>query len=125
MSLPSRLIAQLFSLLDHTFRQLTQPARATLLLGAAADLPRTRAQLIAENALLRHQLIIFQRQVKKPRIRTTDRFWLLLWAARLPHWKNVLVMFQHETLRCWHRQGFRLFWKFKSRNQGGRPTLSA
>jgi putative transposase len=125
MSLPSRLFAQLSSLLDHAFRHLTQPARASLLLGAAADLPRTRAQLIAENALLRQQLIILQRQVQKPRVRSTDRFWFLLLAAHLPHWKNVLVIFQPETLLRWHRQGFRLFWKFKTRNQGGRPKLSA
>ena len=125
MSFRSRGFTQLFSLLDHGFRYLTQPARPSLLIGVATELPRTRAHLIAENALLRHQLIILQRQVKRPQIGSTDRFWFLLLAARLPHWKKVLIIFQPETLLRWHRQGFRLFWKFKSRNRGGRPKLSA
>lgn len=125
MSLLSRLLSHLFSLLDHTFRQLTQPARSSLILGTVADLPLTRAQLIAENALLRHQLIVLQRQIKKPRLSTADRFWFLLFASRLPHWKEALLIFQPETLLRWHRQGFRLCWKFKSRNRSGRPPLSA
>jgi putative transposase len=125
MSLLPGLFAHLFSLLDHAFRQLTQPAHASLVLGTVADLPLTRAQLIAENALLRHQLIILQRQVKKPRLRSTDRLWFLLLVARLPHWQDLLLIFQPETLLRWHRQGFRLFWKFKSRPGGGRPRVSA
>src|SRR5919201_3457802 len=125
MSLLHRLLSSLFFLLDHAFRHLTQPARSSLLLGTAADLRLSRAQLIAENALLRQQLIVLQRQVKNPRVRASDRFWFLLLASRLPHWKDVLLIFQPETLLRWHRQGFRLFWKFKSRNRGGRPRLSA
>lgn len=58
--------AYLFSLLDHAFRHLTQPARSSLLLGTAADLALSQADLIAQNALLRHQLIGPQRHVKNP-----------------------------------------------------------
>src|SRR5919201_1090462 len=125
MSLLHRLLSSLFFLLDHAFRHLTQPARSSLLLGTAADLRLSRAQLIAENALLRQQLIVLQRQVKNPRVRASDRFWFLLLAARLPHWQDVLLVFQPETLLRWHREGFRLFWKFQSRTPGGRPRLSA
>src|SRR5581483_3519015 len=119
--LQTRLFSFLFSLLDQAFRQLTQPARSSLLFGTAADLSLTRAQLIAENALLRQQLIVLQRQVKRPRLTPTDRLWFLLLANRFSQWKRALLIFQPETLLHWHRQGFRLFWKFKSRNQGGRP----
>lgn len=117
--------SQLFSFLDRAFRHLTQPARSSLVLRAATDLALSKADLIAENALLRHQLIVLQRQVKKPRVSATDRFWFLLLARRLPHWKEALLIFQPETLLRWHQQGFRLFWKFKSHNRGGRPRLSA
>ncbi len=117
--------AHLFSFLDQVFRHFTRPARASLLLGTAADLPLSRAQLIAENALLRQQLIVLQRQVKRPRLTPADRLWFLLLANRLSHWKEALLIFQPETVLRWHRQGFRLFWKFKSRNRGGRPRLSA
>lgn len=125
MSLRLRLFSYLFSFLDQAFRQLTAPARSSLLLGTVADLPLSRADLIAENALLRHQLIVLHRQIKKPRLTATDRLWFLLLASRLPHWKKALLIFQPETLLRWHRQGFRLFWKLKSRNWGGRPQLSA
>ncbi len=60
------LFSRIFSFLDQAFRHLTQPARSSLLLGTAADLPLTRVQLIAENALLRQQLIVLQRQLKRP-----------------------------------------------------------
>jgi putative transposase len=110
--------------LDQAFRRLTQPAHSSLLLGSA-DLALSKADLIAENALLRQQLIVLRRQVKRPHLTRSDRLWFLLLANRLPHWKEALLIFQPETLLHWHRQGFRLFWKFKSRNRGGRPRLSA
>lgn len=116
-------LSSLFSWLDQAFRHLTQPARSSLLLGTAADLPLTRAQLIAENALLRQQLIVLQRQVKRPRLTPLDRFWFLILTSRVAHWKEVLLILQPETVLRWHRQGFRLFWKFKSRTRGGRPRL--
>lgn len=121
LHLQTHLFSRLFSFLDQAFRRLTQPARSSLVLGTAADLALSKAELIAENALLRHQLIILQRQVKKPHLTRSDRLWFLLLAARLSHWKEALLIFQPETLLRWHRQGCRLFWKFKSRNRGGRP----
>jgi hypothetical protein len=116
--------SHLFRFLDQVFRQLTRPARSSLLLGAARDLALSKAELIAENALLRQQLIVLHRHVKKPHLTRTDRLWFLILAARLSHWKEALLIFQPETLLHWHRQGFRLFWKVKSHNHGGRPRLS-
>ncbi len=75
--------------------------------------------------MLRQELLILHRQVKKPRFTQSDRLWLVLLVSRLQHWKDTLLILKPETLLRWHRQGFRLFWKFKSRNRGGRPRLSA
>lgn len=116
---------QLILRLESAFLYLTQPARSSLVLSAATDLTRSRSQLLAENALLRQQLIILTRHSKKPRFTRSDRHWLVLLSSRVAHWKAALLILKPETLLHWHRQGFRLFWQLKSRNRGGRPRLSA
>jgi len=80
--------------------------------------------MIAENALLRQQLIVLHRQFRKPYFTQSDRFWFVLLASRVRHWKDMLLILKPETLLRWHREGFQLFWKFKSRNHGGRPKLA-
>ncbi len=69
---------------DRTFRRLTLPAKRSILAGALSDLPRTKPELIAENVLLRHQLAILQRQVKKPQLTRQDRF-LALGSGQSPY----------------------------------------
>jgi putative transposase len=123
LNLLIQLIIRLVSLLEHGFLHLTQPSRHSIILSIATDLTRSQADLITENALLRRQLIILHRQVKKPSFTPSDRLWLVLLASRVRNWKEALLIFKPDTLLRWHRQGFRLFWKFKSRNRGGRPTL--
>jgi putative transposase len=120
---PVQLIVRLVSFLEPVFLHLTQPSRHSLVLRADADLTRSKADLIAENALLRQQLIVLHRQVKKPTVSHSDRLWLVLLASRVKNWKQTLLTFKPDTLLRWHRQGFRLFWKFKSRHRGGRPPL--
>jgi transposase InsO family protein len=100
-----------------------RPSRVSPVLGVASDLARSRAELIAENALLRHQLGILQRQVKRPQLTKGDRVGLLFWASRLRNWKQALLIVQPETLLRWHREGFRLFWKLRSRAGAARPGL--
>lgn len=119
------LFFRFFLFLDQALRRLTEPACSSLVLGTVADLVLSKAELIAENALLRQQLIVLQRQVKKPKLARADRLWFLLLVSRLSHWKQALLIFQRETLLRWHRQGFRVLWKFKSRTRGGRPRLCA
>ncbi len=120
----AQLILRLVSSLQQAFLHLTQPSRYSVVLATAADLTRRRSDLIAENALLRQQLIILHRQVKKPAFTQSDRLWLVLLASRVKNWKEHLLILRPDTLLHWHRQGFRLFWKFKSRNRGGRPKLA-
>lgn len=84
-----------------------------------------RAALVAENLALRHQLGILQRSVKRPRLRPRDRiFWV--WLSRLwSDWQSSLMIVKPETVIRWHRQGFRLYWRWKSRKKPGRPEIDA
>jgi putative transposase len=119
-----QLFERLVTFLEQAFLHLTQPSRHSIVLSTAVDLARTRSDLITENAFLRQQLIVLHRQVKKPALSQSDRLWLVLLASRVKNWKESLLIFKPATLLGWHRQGFRLFWKFKSRNLGGRPKLA-
>jgi putative transposase len=80
---------------------------------------------MAENALLRQQLIILRRQVKRPACTRTDRMLLVLLARMARTWKQALFIIQPETPLRWHRQGFKLYWKYKSRAASAKPKISA
>ncbi len=101
----------------------TRPAPLALALGAAADATRSRSDLLVENALLRHQLVVFSRAVKRPQLTAADRALLVLLAGRLRTWAGTLVIVRPETVLRWHRQGFRLFWKRKSRAATRPPRI--
>jgi putative transposase len=101
-----------------------KPRSTSLLLGTLADLAKGKSELLVENALLRQQLIILHRQVKRPACRKTDRFLLVLLARILRTWKQALFIVQPETLLRWHRELFRLFWKHKSKADSRQPKLS-
>lgn len=86
----------------------------------------SRSRLVAENLALRQQLVVLQRTGKRPRLRKRDRiFWA--WLSRLWHgWQSALLIVQPETVIRWHRQGFRLYWRWKSHSrQPGRPKIDA
>ncbi len=95
------------------------------MLGMLTDLARSKSELVAENALLRKPLIILRRQVKRPACTKTDRMLLVLLARAIQTWKQALFIVQPETLLRWHRQGFRLFWKYKSRAISSQPKIAA
>jgi len=97
-------------------------AHHSITLSTAADLTRREAELIAENALLRQQLIILHRQVKKPCFTPSDRLWFVLLASHVRNWKQTLLILKLDTLLHWHRQRFRLFWRLKSCQHGSRLT---
>ena len=102
-----------------------KPAAATHLAGTGTDLVRSKQELIVENMVLRHQLIVLRRSVPRPTITAADRALLVLLAGRLRAWRQVLVIVQPATLLRWHRQGFRLFWTWRSRSRVGRPLIPA
>ncbi len=82
---------------------------------------RPAPALAAENLFLRKQLAQYQERQVKPK-RTNDATRLaLVWLSRFFDWRAALVMVKPATLICWHRQGFRLLWRWKSKL--GRPSL--
>jgi len=113
-----------FQSLHHRFIAWTKPNTTSLMLGTLTDQARSKSQLVAENAFLRQQLIILKRQVQRPACTTTDRMLLVLLARMARTWKQVLFIVQPETLLRWHRQGFKLFWKYKSRATSLKSRIS-
>ena len=89
-------------------------------------MPSRQARLDAENLALREQLAILQRSAKRPRLRERDRaFWTLL-SQFWKDWTPILVIVKPETVIRWHRQGFRYYWRWKSRKgRIGRPDIPA
>jgi len=90
-------------------------------------LPSRRA-LVLENLALRRQIAVYQRTTKRPRLRDADRlFWV--WLSRCwSGWRDALIFVQPRTVVGWHRRGFRLYWRWKSRQSGrktGRPRITA
>ena len=83
---------------------------------------RSRSRLAAENLFLRKQLALYaERRVKCRRATDATRITLVM-LTRLMDWKAALIIVKPETLIRWHRKGFRLFWRWKSRARG-RPRL--
>jgi putative transposase len=118
-----RVCLNLHALKERVLRWI-KPLTTSLVLETFADLTRGKAELLAENTLLRHQLIILRRQVKRPVYKKTDRFLLVFLAGMVRAWKRALFLVQPETLLRWHRELFRLFWKHKSKAQARKPRLS-
>ena len=83
---------------------------------------RSRATLELENLALRHQLRVLRRQRPgRPWLFAVDRL-LWIWLCRLwPGCLEVMVLVKPATVVQWHRQGFRLFWRWRSRS--GRPSV--
>ena len=102
-----------------------KPRSTSLLLGTITDLAKGKSELLVENALLRQQLIILHRHVKRPACKKTDRFLLLLLARMMRTWKQALLIVQPETVLRWHRELYRLFWKHKSKADARQPKLSS
>ena len=106
-------------------RRWTKPDNHALVLNAAMDLTRSKSELLLENMLLRQQLIVLKRQVKRPTLTWRDRTLFVLLASRLRTWKQALVIVQPETVLRWHRDLFRWVWRRKSRpRRRGKPPLT-
>jgi putative transposase len=118
------LVSSCFHRFQGCLLRWTQPTHNPLLLGTVMDLARGKSELIAENALLRQQLVILRRQIKRPRYTKTDRLLLVLLARAVRPWRQALLIVQPETLLRWHRQGFRLFWKHQSKATSHKPKVT-
>jgi putative transposase len=95
-------------------REWTRPNSKSLVSGAVADATRSKSELMLENALLRQQLIVLDRQAKRPLLSWRERGIMVLLASKLRHWKNILLIVQPDTVLRWHRDWFRWVWRRKS-----------
>ena len=87
---------------------------------------KPKSRLEAENAVLRHQLIILRRKMQgRVRLTNNDRWFFVQLYRWFPSILTVLTIIQPETLVRWHRAGFRCYWRWKSRARGGRPQIDA
>jgi len=111
--------------LSSRFAGWTKPLRTSLLLSTLADLGRSKSELMAENVLLRQQLIVLRREVKRPTFTRTDRILLVLLARLVRTWQQALLLVQPDTLLRGPRELFRLYWKRKSKAASHTPKVAA
>ena len=93
-------------------------------LGILASPFKSKIRLAAENAALRHQLIVLRRKLRgRVQLANSDRWFLVQLYRCFPSILKVLTIIRPETLVRWHRAGFRSYWRWKSRSLGGRPQI--
>ncbi len=98
-------------------------AFATVLLHSLRACFRNQREQALVELALRQQLAVYAHAGGSPRLTSLDRaFWVLLRQV-WPRWREALVVVQPERVVRWHRQGFRLYWRFRSRRRPGRPPI--
>jgi len=127
-----RFVKRLKALAEHIVKvfsdwlaQWAEPGRANLVSGAVGDVAKSQRELIAENTLLRQQLIVLQRQVKRPRLKRQDRLLLVVLASKVGAWRQALLLVKPETLLGWHRDLFGLVWKRKTTTTSRKSRVPA
>src|SRR5258707_3063261 len=87
---------------------------------------KSKSRLEAENAALRHQLIVLRRKMRgSVHLTNGDRLFLVQLYRWFPSVLRAVMIIRPETLVRWHRSGFRRYWRWKSRSLGGRPQVDA
>jgi hypothetical protein len=94
---------------------------ALFLLIRSLIVPRT--SLVAENLALRQQLAVLNRKIHRPQLHRRDRFFCVTLSRFWKNWREVLIIVKPETVIRWHRQGFKLYWRWKSKAPVGRPKI--
>ena len=90
--------------------------------GLVGALVLSREELVAENMMLRQQLIVASRKVKKPCFRLHERGVLVFLSSVVRRWREAILLVKPDTVVRWHREGFRLFWRSKSKSGGVRKS---
>src|SRR6267378_596352 len=95
-----------------------------IVLAVLASPFKSKSRLEAENAVLRHQLMVLQRKVRgRAHLTNNDRWFFVQMYRWFPSIMKVVTIIEPETLVRWHRAGFRRYWRWKSRSRGGRPQI--
>ena len=85
---------------------------------------KSRHQLVLENLALRQQVTMLRQSVKRPRATVADKLFWILFSRHVDGWRKVLHGLHPDTIVRWHRQGFRFYWRWKSRGpKPGRPAI--
>ncbi|MGC1766240.1 MAG: hypothetical protein WA769_25330, partial [Pseudolabrys sp.] len=94
------------------------------LLAILASPFKSKSRLEAENAALRHQLVVLRRKMRgRVRLSNSDRMFFIQLYRWFPSVLKVITVIRPDTLVRWHRAGFRWYWRWKSRSFGGRPQI--
>ena len=110
----------------RTIKHMLRPVRtgAALVCAVSIDAVRPRSALVAENALLRQQILVLRRAApSRPRLHAEDRLILVFLARLNTAWRDALHVVKPDTLFRWHRDLFTLLWHHKSRRRGARGRL--
>jgi putative transposase len=110
--------------LNKRYKQWTKPDNESFVVGTVVDATRGKRDLIAENAFLRQQLIVLKRQTPRPSLTPKDRGLLVFLASKVRGWKDALLVVKPDTLKKWHREGFRIYWRRKSKGKTREPRIS-
>ena len=109
-------IRRLWKIIKQLVKQHTRPTTTAIAIDSLSDLKRSRIDLIIENAMLRQQLIVLKRQVKRPQLTQGDRLRLVFLANLTRFWQHELHIVQPDTLLRWHRDLFCKYWRRKSKS---------
>jgi hypothetical protein len=83
----------------------------------------SRTALAVENLALRQQLAVLNRKIHRRQLHRRDRFFWVIFSQLWKNWREVLIIVKPETVIKWHRQGFKLYWRWKSKAPVGRPKI--
>ena len=119
-----RSLKRFASRVKQHLKQWSKPAIVSITVGSLSDLRRSRKDLIIENAILRQQLIVLKRQVKRPQLTQGDRVRFVLLARLAEYWQQALHIVQPDKLLRWHRDLFRRYWRCKSKFENREPRTS-
>ena len=94
-----------------------------MVVGVAQDAVRSMPELVAENAMMRQQLIVARRSAKRPAFRDGDGLVMVLLARLNRAWRGSLQLIRPATLLRWHRDLFKMVWRQKSRTARREPRI--
>jgi type II secretory pathway pseudopilin PulG len=101
-------------------------ALVCFILAVLASPFKSKSRLEAENAALRHQLIVFRRKMRgRVQLTNSDRLFFVQLYRWFPSVLKAITIIQPKTFVRWHRAGFRCYWRWKSRSLGGRLQIGA
>jgi putative transposase len=85
---------------------------------------RSRSDTALEILALRQQVAVLKRKRPRPQLHSGDRFFWSTLRCLWSRWADVLLIVKPETVVGWHRAGFRVYWRWRSRPRGGRPRIT-